>query len=204
MWYWSRIILLALSTLNYKSYYLCICFFAILFLVRRRIWGRLYITIRSLHLVVRYAADNEYSMRSWWRHQMETFPCYWPFLWGIHRLPVNSPHKGQWRGALMLSLICAWINSWVSNNKAGDLRRHRTHHDVSGMFYGHHNYTFLFLKKLVMHLVIIYLRPNDICSMTFYFKPIDWHRDTADIFLYLSHNRTFILASIYRHRVTVA
>ena len=22
-------------------------------------------------------------------------PCYWPFVRGIHRLPVNSPHKGQ-------------------------------------------------------------------------------------------------------------
>ena len=28
------------------------------------------------------------------------FPRYWPFARGIHRLPVNSPHKGQWRGAL--------------------------------------------------------------------------------------------------------
>ena len=37
------------------------------------------------------------------------FPRYWPFVRGIHRSPVNSPHKGQWRGALMLSLICAWI-----------------------------------------------------------------------------------------------
>ena len=35
------------------------------------------------------------------------FPCYWPFVRGIHRSPVNSPHKGQWRGALMFSLICA-------------------------------------------------------------------------------------------------
>ena len=25
-------------------------------------------------------------------------PCYWPFVWGIHRSPMNSPHKGQWRG----------------------------------------------------------------------------------------------------------
>ena len=25
--------------------------------------------------------------------------------------PVNSPHKGQWRGALMFSLISAWINA---------------------------------------------------------------------------------------------
>ena len=34
-------------------------------------------------------------------------PYYWPFVRGIHRGPVNSPHKGQWRGALMFSLICA-------------------------------------------------------------------------------------------------
>ena len=38
-----------------------------------------------------------------WKH----FLRYWPFVRGIHRSPVNSPHKGQWRGALMFSLICA-------------------------------------------------------------------------------------------------
>ena len=66
----------------------------------------------------------------WWGHQMETFSRYWPFVRGIHRSPVNSPHKGQWRGALMLSLICAWINGWVSTRDAGDLRRHRLNYDV--------------------------------------------------------------------------
>ena len=45
-----------------------------------------------------------------WRH----FPRYWPFVRGIHRSPVNSPHKGQWRGALMFSLICVWMNGWVN------------------------------------------------------------------------------------------
>ena len=40
-----------------------------------------------------------------WNH----FPRYWPFVRGIRRSPVNSPHKGQWSGALMFSLICAWI-----------------------------------------------------------------------------------------------
>ena len=35
------------------------------------------------------------------------FPRYWPFVWGIHRWPVHSPHKGQWRGGLKFSLICA-------------------------------------------------------------------------------------------------
>ena len=44
--------------------------------------------------------------------------------------PVNSPHKGQWRGALMFSLICAWINDWVNNGEAGDLRRYCAHYDV--------------------------------------------------------------------------
>ena len=47
--------------------------------------------------------------------------------------PVNSPHKGQWRRALMLSLLCAWINGWVNNGEAGDLRRHCVHHDVTVM-----------------------------------------------------------------------
>ena len=65
-----------------------------------------------------------------WKH----FPRDWPFLRGIHRSPVNSLHKGQWRGALMFSLICAWINGWVNNREAGDLRRHRGHYDVTVMY----------------------------------------------------------------------
>ena len=61
---------------------------------------------------------------------MKRFPRYWPFVQGIHLSPVNSLHKGQWRGALVFSLICAWINSWVSNREAGDLRCHHAHYDV--------------------------------------------------------------------------
>ena len=62
------------------------------------------------------------------------FPRNWPFLRGIHRSPVNSPHKGQWRGALMFTLICARINGWVNTREAGDLRRYRTHYDVIVMY----------------------------------------------------------------------
>ena len=53
------------------------------------------------------------------------FPRYWPFVRGIHRAPVNSPHKDQWRGALMFSVICVWTNGLVNNRDAGDLRRYR-------------------------------------------------------------------------------
>ena len=66
-----------------------------------------------------------------WKH----FPRYWSFVRGIHRSPVNSPHKGQWRGALMLSLICAWKQGWVNNREAGDLRHHRAHYDVTVLTY---------------------------------------------------------------------
>ena len=46
-------------------------------------------------------------------------PGYWPFVGGINQSPVDSPHKGQWRGALMFSLIC-WTNGWGNNRGAGD------------------------------------------------------------------------------------
>ena len=58
------------------------------------------------------------------------FPRYWPFVREIHRSPVNSSQKGQWHGALMHSLSCAWINVWVNNREAGDLRCHRAHYDA--------------------------------------------------------------------------
>ena len=58
------------------------------------------------------------------------FPRNCPFVRGNHRSPVNFFKKGKWRGALMYSLICAWINGWVNNQEVCDLRRHRAHYDV--------------------------------------------------------------------------
>ena len=68
-----------------------------------------------------------------WKH----FPRYWPFVRGIHRSPVNYPHKGQWRGALMFSLNCAWTNGWENNRDANDLRRHRAYYDVTVILITH-------------------------------------------------------------------
>ena len=64
-----------------------------------------------------------------WKH----FRRYWPFVQGIHQSPVNNPHKGQWHGALMFSLICAWTNDWINNRDAGHSRRHCAHYDVTVM-----------------------------------------------------------------------
>ena len=67
---------------------------------------------------------------SWWRHQMETFSALLALCAGNSPVSVKSPHKGQWRGALMFSFIYAWINDWVNNREAGDLRRQDGHYDV--------------------------------------------------------------------------
>ena len=62
---------------------------------------------------------------------METFSALLAICEGNHRAPLDPPHKGQWRRALMFSLICAWANGWANNRDAGDLRRYRAHYDVT-------------------------------------------------------------------------
>ena len=61
---------------------------------------------------------------SWRRHQMETFSALLALCKGNH-----SPRKGQWCGALMFSLICAWTHDWANNRDAG----HRTQYDFTVM-----------------------------------------------------------------------
>ena len=80
----------------------------------------------------------EYKVMSWtcfvakyddvikWKH----FPRYWPIVRGIHRSPMDSPHKSPRRRALMLSLLCTWTNGSASNRNPGGLRRHCAHYDV--------------------------------------------------------------------------
>ena len=79
-------------------------------------------------------AFEPFLKTSWWRHQMETFSALLAFCAGNSPVPGEFPHKGQCRGALMFSLICAWTNRQVNNREAGDLRRHQAHYDVSVMY----------------------------------------------------------------------
>ena len=72
-----------------------------------------------------------HTHESWWRHQMETCSALLAICAG--NSPVNSPRKGQWRGALMFSLICTWVNDWENNHETGDLRRLCAHYDVTVM-----------------------------------------------------------------------
>ena len=67
---------------------------------------------------------------SWWRHEMETSSALLAICAGNSPVSGEFPAQSQWRGALMFSLICIWINGWVNNSEAGDLRRYRAHYDV--------------------------------------------------------------------------
>ena len=77
----------------------------------------------SSHYCLLLSGNHTVYTKTWWRHQMETCSA----------LPVTGEfpsQKGQWRGALMFSFICAWINGLVKNREACDFRRHRAHFDV--------------------------------------------------------------------------
>ena len=66
---------------------------------------------------------------------------YWCFIGKlsvvnlIHQSHVDSPHKGQCRGALIFSLKSASTNGWTDNRGAGDLRRHRIHYHATFVVY---------------------------------------------------------------------
>ena len=79
-----------------------------------------------------------------WKH----FLRYWPFVRGIHRSPVNSLHKGQWRGALVFSLICTWINDWVNSRDAGDLN-YNSSLIIAGIKQTNHNVNFFTSNSMI-------------------------------------------------------
>ena len=79
---------------------------------------------RTVAYAIHY--KDETNGESWWRHQMETF------LASLTLCAGNSPVTGEFpsqrpvmRSFDIFSLICTWINGWVNNREAGDLRRHR-------------------------------------------------------------------------------
>ena len=81
------------------------------------------------------SAATTLSRETWWRHHMETFSALLALCAG------NSPVTGEFhaqrpvtRGFHVFFGLC--MNGWVNNRKAGDLRRHRTHYDVTVMLVG--------------------------------------------------------------------
>ena len=83
---WQRI------PMNFLSVYLALMIDSLGLLLGTVSWRRIPLKIQStsqyLSLVILFCYHNDIIK---WKH----FPRYWPFVRGIHRSPVNSPHKGQ-------------------------------------------------------------------------------------------------------------
>ena len=120
----ASIILLELGTIAETNHFLSKCSLSI-----SSVWLLTFLPDLAEYLTTLHFFQIHDGVIKW-----KQFLCYWPFVEGIHRSPVNSPHKGQWRGALMFCLICAWTNGWVNNRDVSDLRRHRAHDDVTVMY----------------------------------------------------------------------
>ena len=71
---------------------------------------------------------------SWWRHQMETFSALLAICAGNSSVTGKIPCTKASDAELWSFLICAWINGWVNNREAGNLRRLHAHYDVIVMF----------------------------------------------------------------------
>ena len=108
-----------------------------------------------------------------WKH----FPRYRPFVRGIHRSTLNSPHKGQWRGPLMFSLTCTRINGWVNNREAGDLRRHRVHYDANAIIRCHRQMYGIEVNKKWLCLENSVIRFNDKSRVIQLRNRLCYHKD---------------------------
>ena len=94
---------------------------------------------------------------------METFSALLALCAGNSPVLVKSPRKGQWRGALMFSLICTWISDWVNNREAVDLRHHRGHCDVNVMIYICGN---IYYKQILYVMQHMYLNQDNRVNKT--------------------------------------
>ena len=76
---------------------------------------------------------SDFSFQIWIRSYSIYIPLHMIIICSIDTDIVFSLHICQWRGALMFSLICGSTNGWANNRDAANLRRHRSHYDVTVM-----------------------------------------------------------------------
>ena len=51
-------------------------------------------------------------------------PRQWPFVRGIHRSPVDSPHKGHVTGTFDVPFLLIRTDGWTNTRLTGNSRRH--------------------------------------------------------------------------------
>ena len=72
-------------------------------------------------------------VKSWWRHQMETFSASLDIYAGNSPVTGEFPAQRPVTRSFDVFFDLRLNNGWVNNHEAGDLRRHRAHYDVTVM-----------------------------------------------------------------------
>ena len=73
------------------------------------------------------------SALTWWRHQTKTFSALLALCGGNSPVTGEFPSQRPVTQSFDASLICSWINGWLNNREAGDLRRYHAYDDVTVM-----------------------------------------------------------------------
>ena len=71
-----------------------------------------------------------FKLFTWWRHQMETFSSLLAICAGNSSVPGEFPAQRPVTRSFDVCLICVWIDGWVNNREAGDLRRHLDYYEI--------------------------------------------------------------------------
>ena len=101
--------------------------------------------------------------KSWWRHQMETFSALLALCAGNSPVTGEFPAQRPVTRSFEISFICVWINSWINNREAGDLRRYHAHYDVIVM-------SPVMRTTFACHEVVMYLGPVSLTVFPSQFK----------------------------------
>ena len=128
---------------------------------------------RISHTSSRYATYFQLrNYTAWWRHQMETFRRYWPFVQRIigHRwIPRTKASDAE----LWCFLWSApWMNCWVNNRQAGDaialimmsLQWNNAPMPYCVILHGHHWY----LYNVTQNTISCHLSPISTLMMAFW------------------------------------
>ena len=89
----------------------------------------LFVSEVSVSISIRYECHQLGS--SLWSHQFETFSALLALNAGNRRwIPLTKASDAE---SWCFLWFAPWINGWVNNSEAGDLRRHRAHYDVTNV-----------------------------------------------------------------------
>ena len=128
-------------------------------------WGQVFIHKQFMSIILKFSKICVAFTCTWWRHQMETFSALLAICAGNSPVLGELPHKGQRRRALIFYLICFWINGWINNRQAGDLR----------CYSAHYYYVTLMRWKLSCYISCSKLWPASMCWEQFVFQVLHYH-----------------------------